>query len=102
MPKTKPQRLSEVIDAFAPQGSNDARWFLVEHQLGQIKMSARTVIGTLKTIKARPENLSEYQITEDCLAICEPLLVEILETWAVFLSYHSDTYVLEIISRKEL
>ena len=98
----KPQRLNEVVDAFAPQGANDARWFLVEHQLEQVKMSARTVTGALKTIEARAENEAERQTAEDCLAICEPMLLEILRAWSTFLGYLSDTDVSERISRKEL
>jgi len=101
MPK-KPQRLNEILDTFAPQGSNDARWFLVEHQLEQLKMSARTVLGCLRIVAEKPENEEERLIAEDCLAITEPLLVEILETWATLLSYLSGTDVSERISRKEL
>lgn len=102
MPEDKPRRLNEVLDTFAPQGSNDKRWFLVEHQLEQVKLSTRTVVGSLAIVKDRPENEEERQAAEDCLAICEPLLVEVLQTWAVFLSYLSGTDVSERISRKEL
>lgn len=102
MPENKPRRLNEVIDAFAPQGSNDARWFLIEHQLEQVVMSARTVVGSLRIIAAKPENEEERQLAEDCLSYMEAMLCDILGARAWFLSYLSGTDIPERIAGKEL
>jgi len=101
MPK-KPQRLNEVLDIHAPQGANDARWYLIEHQWEQAVMSARTVVGSLTIITHRPENEEERQIAEDCLSYAEAMLCDILGAKASFLSYLSATDVAERIARKEL
>lgn len=98
----KPQRLSEVLDTFVPQGANDARWFLAEHQLEQTIMSARTVVGCLDTIAQRPENEEERELAEDCLSYMDAMLCDILGAKAAFLSYLSGSDVPERISRKEL
>ena len=98
----RPQRLNQVLDIHAPQGANDARWYLVEHQLEQTVMSAQTVVGSLSIIKDRPENEEERQIAEDCLDYAEGMLCDILGARAAFRSYLSGTDVSERISRKEL
>lgn len=102
MPKTKPRRLNEVVDAFAPQGSNDRRWFFIEHQLEQVVVSARSVVGSLELIVGRPENSEEAYVADDCLGFMRDMLADILEARASFLSYLSGTDVPERISRKEL
>lgn len=100
--ENKPQRLSDVLPSFAPQGSNDARWFLVEHQLEQAITSARCVVGSLRVITQRPENEEELLLAEDCLSFMEAMLCDILGAKASFLSYLSGTDVSERISQKEL
>jgi len=102
MPENKPQRLSEVLNTFAPQGSNDARWHLIEHQLEQTIMSARTVVGSLRIISQKPENEEELLLAEDCLSYMEAMLCDILGAKAAFLSYLSGTDVPERIAGKEL
>lgn len=102
MPQTKPQRLNQVLDIHAPQGANDARWYLIEHQWEQCVMSARTVVGSLTIISGRPENEGERQVAIDCLSYAEAMLCDILQAKASFLSYLSGTDVSERISRKEL
>jgi hypothetical protein len=98
----KPQRLNEVLDTFAPQGSNDRRWFFVEHQLEQVVVSARSVVGSLETIEMRPENDEERWAADACLCYMKVMLRHILDAKAAFLSYLSDTDVPERIGRKEL
>jgi len=100
MTENTPLRLSEVIDSLAPQGANDVRWFLVEHQLEQTVMSARTIVGSLKLIVERPENEEERQLAEDCLDFMKGMLCDILRERASFRSYLSGTDVPERISRK--
>ena len=102
MPNDKPRRLNEIIDTFAPEGSNDKRWFLVEHQLEQVKQSAQIVVGSLKIIADNPENEDERQVAEDCFDICKGMFLDIQEHYAQFLSYLSGTGVPERIGRKEI
>lgn len=102
MPENKPPSLSQILGNFAPEGSNDARWFLVEHQLEQAVMSAKTVVGCLTIISQKPENEEELRLADVCLSYMKAMLTDILGAKAAFLSYLSDTDVSERISRKEL
>lgn len=102
MTENKPRRLNEVLGPLAPQGTNDTRWFLIEHQLEQISMSARIVKGSVATIADRPENENERQVAEDCLEICSKMLVDILGHRATILSYLSGTDVPERVSKTEV
>lgn len=102
MPENKPRRLDEVVSLFAPEGDNDGRWFLVEHQLEQTIISARVIVGSLRIITARPENEEERQIADDCLSYMKPMLCDILEARASFQSYLSDTDVPDRISNMEV
>ena len=102
MPENKPRRLNEIVPFFAPEGANDRRWFLVEHQLIQARTSAHAVVVVLEKIVAQPENMREGMIAEDCLRIMKGMYLDIQEHYATFLSYLSDTDVPERISRKEL
>jgi len=102
MSQTKPPTLSQILGNSAPQGSNDVRWFFVEHQLEQAVVSARAVVGSLKLIVERPENEEERQLAEDCLCFMKGMLCDILRERASFLSYLSGTDVSERISRTEV
>ena len=102
MPENKPRSLNEILDLFAPPGANDSRWFLFEHQLEQIRISAMTCAGTLELIAARPENHQERVAAQDCLEYCKAMLTKILGHRASIHSYLSDTDVPERISRKEV
>lgn len=102
MPENKPQRLSDILHTFAPQGTNDKRWLLVEHQLEQVRLSAMASVGSLKVIAARPEYEEERQLAEDCLSYIEAMNRHILEARASFMCYLSGTDVPERIAGKEL
>ena len=102
MTENKPRRLNEVVSSFAPEGANDRKWFLVEHQLAQAKMSVQIAHETLKDIRDHPENDNEYEIALECVGIVREMTLGILRHYATFLSYLSDTDVPERISRKEL
>lgn len=102
MAENKPQRLSEALDDFAAQGTNDRRWFLIEHQLEQVIISAKTVVGSLSIIALTPENEEEREIVDDCLTLMKHMLTSILGKRAAFLSYLSTTSVPERISREEV
>lgn len=102
MPEDKPRRLNEVVSSLAPEGANDIAWFMVEHQLVQVRMSANVIIEGLKDILIQPENEDERETATACLDIMKGMLLDILEHRATFLSYVSGTDVPERISRKEL
>lgn len=102
MTENKPRRLNEVVSAFAPEGANDTNWLLVEHQLVQAKMSVDVACSVLAEIRGNPENNNERKVAEDCYSIARGMRVDILDHYATFLSYLSDTDVPERISRKEL
>ena len=102
MPENKPRRLNEVVPPFAPQGSNDRRWFMIEHLLMDAKNDVQIACDYLKDIEARPENPDERRIAAECLHIMKRNLRSILSHHAWFLSYLSDTDMPERIARKEL
>jgi len=102
MPKKKTGRLSDIVPQFAPQGANDRKWFLVEHQLVQAKMSLLTAIEALIEIGSEPENDDERRIATDCLSVLRPVRRQLLSNYATFLSYLSGTDVPERISQMEV
>ena len=102
MTENKPRRLNEVVPSLAPEGANDNRWFLVEHQLVQAKISIRSAAEILAEIGGQPENTQEHLEAKDCLDIVKGMYVDLLKHYTTFLSYLSDTDVPERISRKEL
>ena len=102
MPKNKTTSLSEALGLYAPQGSNDKRWFLIEHQLEQARMSVEMTLSALTEIRGNPENAHECLAAKDCYDILRDLRLDVLEKRATFLSYLSNTDVSERISRKEL
>ena len=102
MTKNRPRHLNEVISTFAPEGANDARWFMVDHLLIDARMNIQVTLSKLSEIKTVPENDEEKMIAKDCYDIVRGLYLDIHEHYAAFLSYLSDTDVPERIARKEL
>ena len=102
MTENKPRRLSDVVESLAPEGTNDARWFLVEHLLMDAKMNVQIARDYLKDIRDWSENEDEQEVAADCLDIIAGMYLDILEHHCTFLSYVSDTDVPERKSRKEL
>lgn len=100
--ENKPKSLSEALGLFAPEGANDARWYLIEHQLEQVKISARTVVGSLQCIVDKPESAEEGYIADDCLSFARSMLCDILGHIASIYSYLSNSDVLERVARKEM
>jgi len=101
MSENKPQRLSEVIPQFAPQGANDTRWFMVEHELVQGKICFQIAMDYLLDIIKHPENESECLHAKECFKICVGMILNVQDRHLALLSYLSDTDVPERISRKE-
>ena len=102
MTENKPTRLNEVVSTFAPEGANDSKWFLAEHQLEQARMSVQIAHEVLKDIMTSPEDDKEREIAGDCESIVKAMRLDVLGFFATFLSCLSDTDVPERISRKEL
>jgi len=94
--------LSDVVPQHAEQGANDARWFLVEHLLIDAKMNVQIACDYLSDIIALPENANERGVATDCMDITRMMLRHILDHYATFLSYLSDTDVSERISQMEV
>ena len=101
MKANKPRRLSEIINEYAPQGSNDWLWETIRHQMEQIRLSSSLVEEALETIAYNPENEEERLIAEDCIIIHRGTLRRVHDARSSFLHYLSDTDVPERISRKE-
>lgn len=102
MNENKPQRLSNVVSAWASEGTNDAKWILIEHQLAQCKMSVQIAMATLWDVVALAENEGEAEIAMDCYNIVRGMELDVLEHYTTFLSYLSGTDVSDRMSRKEL
>ena len=101
MIEDKSRRLSDAVSVFAPEGTNDARWFQVEHQLTHAKISIEAAHSSLMSIINDPENAGEREIAWDCHEIVRAMYLDILGHHAAFKSYLSDTDVPERIARKE-
>lgn len=102
MTDKKPARLSDIISTWAPEGANDAKWILAEHQLAQCKMSVQIAMATLWDVVALAENEGEVEIAMDCYNIVRGMELDILEHYTTFLCYLSGTDVSDRMSRKEL
>jgi len=100
--ENKPQRLSEVVSTRAPQGANDTRWFMVEHELVQGKICFQIAMDSLLHIIMYPENGSECLHAKECFEICRDMILSIQDRYLTLLSYLSGTDVPERISRKEV
>ena len=101
MPENNPRRLSDVVESLAPEGANDRRWAMVEHLLIDARADVQIARDYLKDIRDQSENENEQEVAADCLDIITGMYLDILEHYATFLIYLSDTDVLEKISRKE-
>lgn len=102
MTDKKPARLSDIISTWAPEGANDAKWILVEHQLTQAKMSVEVARCSLMEIITQPESANEAEIARDCYDMIRGMYLHFLEHYTTFLSYLAGTDVSERMSRKEL
>ena len=102
MTENEYRRLSEVAGTFAPEGANDVRWFMIEHQLIDARMNIQIALSKLSEIACNPENAEDRTIAWDCYDIVRGLYLDVHEHYAAFLSYLSDMDVPERIARKEL
>lgn len=101
MPNPKPTHLSEVIGEQSPQGFNDGRWFLLEHQLYQVKVSLQTARGLCEQIGDRPENEEDWQAARDVLELLSAPYIAFLQAHASILSYLGGTGIAERVGGME-
>lgn len=101
MPNEKARRLSDVITSPVPEGFNDGRWSLMEHQMYQAFVSLQTVRLTCEQIGDRPENKEEWELARSVLEIVSPVYVDLLGARASVLALLAGTEVAERVGRKE-
>ena len=98
----QPRRLSEVVDVpTAPQGSNDGRWFLLEHQLYQARVSLYQVRLLCEQIGDLPENDEEWELARSVLEIITPVYTRLLGARSSVLALLAGTEVAERVRRME-
>ncbi len=102
MAKAKVQKLSEVVDTTVPQGFNDGRWFLLEHQLYQAQTSLQTVRSLCERIGDYPENQDEWELARSALEIVSPVYVDLLGALAATKALLAQSEVAERVGEKEL
>lgn len=95
-------RLSEVVGTTAPQGHNDGRWFLLQHQLYQARVSLQQARASCEQIGDNPENDEEWELARAALEIISPAYVRTLGALSSFTSLMSGSEIAERIGRKEL
>lgn len=78
MADKKARKLLDVILPDAPQGLNDRRWFLLEHQLSQAQFSLQTARVQCEVIGDNPENEEEWELARASLEIISPAYVRVL------------------------
>ena len=64
MTENKPRRLNEVVPPLAPQGSNDRRWFMIEHLLMDAKNDVQIACDYFSDIITQPESEEEREAAE--------------------------------------
>lgn len=101
MPKPKARKLSEVITSPVPEGFNDGRWFLLEHQIYQARVSLQQARMLAEQIGDRPENPEERELASAVLEMVTPVYVQMLEKVASVKALLSGTEVAERIGDQE-
>lgn len=102
MAEKKARKLADVVEVYAPQGTNDRRWFLLEHQLYQAQVSLQTARAQCEAIGDLPENEEERELARAVLEMITPPYVRVLGAIASVHSLLSDTEIAERVGRKEL
>lgn len=101
MTDRKARKLSNVIPPDVPQGVNDRRWFLLEHQLSQAQFSLQTARVQCEAIRENPENPQEAELAQAALEIISPAYVRVLGAISSVHSLLSGTEVAERVGRME-
>jgi len=90
-----------VVDTPAPQGLNDRRWFLLEHQQSQAQFSLQTARVQCEVIGDNPENPQEWELARASLEIISPIYVQVLGAMASVHSLLAGSEVAERVGRME-
>jgi hypothetical protein len=97
MPKP-PRKLSEVVKSgWAPEGHNDGRWFLMEHQIYQARVSLQQARLMAEQIGDHPENAEERELASAVLEYLTPAYIASAKCLADSKSLLSGTEVAERI-----
>lgn len=83
----------------ASQGLNDGRWFLLEHQLYQARVSLQQARSLCEQIGDNPENDEEWELARSALEIISPVYVRALAALAAFTSLMSGTKTARVVGR---
>lgn len=79
MSNQKARKLSEVVDTTTMQGINDARWFLLEHQIYQVIVSLQSARQVCEMIGDRAENGDEWELARAALEELTPVYIDTLQ-----------------------
>jgi hypothetical protein len=101
MPEQKARKLSDVIPQYAPEGSNDARWFLLEHQLYEARFALSHVRSICEAVGDLPENEEERELARSVLEIISGTYVRLLGDYAAVHALLSGSDVAERMGGKE-
>ena len=101
MSTAKVRKLSEVVDTEVPQGFNDGRWFLLEHQMYQAQVSLQQVRSLCERIGDCPENQEEWELARAALEIVSPVYVDLLGALAAVRALLSGSEVAERVGGME-
>lgn len=101
MNKPKIRKLNEVVNSPVPEGYNDGKWFLLEHQLYQFRLSIQQVHDLARQISACPENEEEGELAFTILDMISPVFLPSLSILASVKSLLAGTDVAERIARQE-
>lgn len=101
MTNPKARKLSEVVPTTASQGLNDGRWFLLEHQLYQARVSLQQARALCEQIGDQPENDEEWELARAALEIISPAYVRTLGALSSFTSMMSGSEIAERLGKRE-
>ena len=75
----QPRKLSEVVEtAAARQGENDAKWFLMEHQLYEARVALQMARLQMELVCDAPENDEEFELARAVLEFLTPAYTRVL------------------------
>ena len=96
------RKLSEVVEtAAARQGENDAKWFLMEHQLYEARVALQLARLQMELVCDAPENDDESELASAVLEILSPTYVRVLGDLAAIKSLLAGTETAERIGGQE-
>ena len=101
MPEKKAKRLSDVAPQYAAEGGNDGKWFLLEHQLYQVKVSLTQARQLCESIGDKPENEQDREAAREILEMLLPPFIAFLLAHNDIGAYLAGTEMAERVGREE-